>query len=552
MPGPASAPAADVRGLAWVRIDNFTPGIWSQSNFAYQAGAAVPAPPGAAQEDGTWGCLPLPSGALGPGLGLTATYLPPEDAVQDGITNWVTGAQIFGRVVSWDDIVYGLESVDGSNQRRFNLMSLFPQIDTTLTLETLGPATSTTAAVPWATTGGLTMVNTTAPYTARGNACCAIGYTFVQDSGIVSYLWLYPDPANPGAGPTPGTISLPGGVGIGRIVLHQNRIVNLSDELYLWGGTVDGQTAALAGEMEQFYYTDPPNSNVMGTQDEVFVQEHPQGVGCWGSISAGELFLVKRQGGGYIISGDLNSPTVTYLPGVVPTYDLDCESVSCPAGLVYLSQNNGAWLWNGSSVSTKISGQLRDDFFMGHLGANFGPKGSLAAWGNYVVLPNNWIYDIQAASWWRLDNQAVPFAWAGYSYDGAALYLLPPSITEHTDPVVYEYSRTSPANRFQWQSFPLAVSRDRAITVREVVIRAQGTGQVSVTLTGVDGTAASSTPAAGVFDSPTQPAIVPLAVGITAHDVTVTVESVGDSSGPAPVIYSIDVGYADQLPAGRT
>ena len=56
--------------------------------------------------------------------------------------------------------------------------------------------------------------------------------------------------------------------------------------------------------------------------------------GAWGSISASELFLVRHSGGGYVISGDLNSPTVTRLPGVTSTNGIVQVAGQTPIGLV--------------------------------------------------------------------------------------------------------------------------------------------------------------------------------------------------------------------------
>ena len=71
------------------------------------------------------------------------------------------------------------------------------------------------------------------------------------------------------------------------------------------------------------------------------------------------------------------------------------------------------------------------------------------------------------------------------------------------------YDKTAPASEWQWQSYPLQESIFRSIIVREVVIRAQGTG-------------------------------------------TITVNSVGFSSDPAPVVYSISVGIIETLLASPT
>ena len=53
-------------------------------------------------------------------------------------------------------------------------------------------------------------------------------------------------------------------------------------------------------------------------------------------------------------------------------------------------------------------------------------------------------------------------------------------------------------------------------------------------------------------DGKDQPTLVRFAVGCDAQDVTVTVNSLGFSSDPAPVVYSISVGIIETLLASAT
>src|SRR5580704_8965129 len=97
----------DPRQLEWVTWNNFSPGIISQARFAYgSADNAAPVPflgqPAAAQPDGTYGCMALPNGGLGPMPGPNGTETAPTEAYQDASPAWISGAIVYGPVVGVD------------------------------------------------------------------------------------------------------------------------------------------------------------------------------------------------------------------------------------------------------------------------------------------------------------------------------------------------------------------------------------------------------------------------------------------------------------------
>src|SRR5208282_2542453 len=122
--------------------------------------------------------------------------------------------------------------------------------------------------------------------------------------------------------------------------VHQNRIIVLS------GVTYDYPAGSGFDTNEQICFTDPPNSAALGFQQTVLVPEEPYGYGCAGSISAGELVLIKKRGGGVVVTGDIFSPNVTDLPGVEPTGGIYGNASSGLDGFFYCSYENGAWVWN--------------------------------------------------------------------------------------------------------------------------------------------------------------------------------------------------------------
>src|ERR1700722_8860270 len=86
-------------GLTFFTVDDFRPGIISQANYAYQAGDNTSPVPvtgisptsAAAQPFGTFACMALPSGGLGPLPSVTNTYFAPSGTINSGVTNWITG-----------------------------------------------------------------------------------------------------------------------------------------------------------------------------------------------------------------------------------------------------------------------------------------------------------------------------------------------------------------------------------------------------------------------------------------------------------------------------
>ena len=272
----------------------------------------------AAQAGGTHACIALPSGGLAPLPQTSATYNAPGGTVTTGITNWITGMVTFGLVATptgpSDEIIYGLESINGGNRIQY-IVVIDPQGTYNATIHTNGPAASVNNSGTYALTGALTMANASDPSgVATGTAAVVLATGFIEDAapiGAYSYLLMYPDPTNPGGTVVPKDYSgsIPPGQAIGVVLAHQNRIVILQQDEYLWTNASAGKV--LAGEFEHFYYTDPPNTvpgNGSGSslaQNEVFVQEWPVGVGTYGSVSAGELFLVKHSGGGFIVTARL-------------------------------------------------------------------------------------------------------------------------------------------------------------------------------------------------------------------------------------------------------
>lgn len=565
-------PPQNAPDYQWVHIDDFHMGIVSQSNYAYTSGGPVPAMLGAAQDTGTYGCIALPNGGLGPIMGYSgATYNNPAAASGASGTNWITGFIVIPRIGGADELVYAIDN-PASTTRNLDVCSTStngswsPRVLKSLT------ATITSTASTFCFTGGLTTLINGVSAPGSGTVQAVLAFTaFAETSdatyggGSVPYFAMYPDPTlggSPTATPKDYTTSLPPSATAkaqfsGWMFTHSGRVAFAQASEFYWTSL----TEFMASNFDQFYFTDPPNSTpVYGTahgtnsllQDIIYIPESPSGTGSFGSVSAGELFCVKHDDGGYIVSGDPTAPTVTWLGGVQPTFGADCMAASAPIGLIYMSAGNGAWLWNGGSQSEKVSINLNDDFWTNGVtfAPNIGPKFSLGVLGNLVFFPNNYVMDCNTGGFWRLDNYTHGhFTYYGTASDGNTIYAAISTVTDGVDIVAYGYSRTTPATTFQWVSYPLppTVQPEYSVTIREIVVRAQGTGTITLTLTGVAGSTTGSPTAAETISSPGQPTRYIFDTGmIGAQDVYVTVLSTGSGGNPAPVIYSIDIAYEQE------
>jgi len=341
------------------------------------------------------------------------------------------------------------------------------------------------------------------------------------------------------------------GARLGDILGHQGRIVMLEYLTNPFGARAGDQIPT----NEQISFSDPANSfdafgggspYTIGIQQQVFVQEFPNGYGAWGSISAGELFLVKHQGGGVLVTGDIASPTVTRLPGVVSTGGMTCRAASTPLGLVYYARFSGLYIWRGADTSDKISQNLEDDFIFYTSGPDkfVNTAVQIQEWADWVVTTNGFLYDTISGGWWRLDNPATYIPqWFGRGFFATDLYAIPCRLNNTTKTgAVRKYSRGTPTHTYSWQSQPIPRYINRLAESREYVLVAEGAGTVVVSATNIDGTTDPQT-----FTLPaiaaSQQVRLRLPCAVRGYDVTVKIVATGTGgSGAAPIVHSVDVG----------
>jgi hypothetical protein len=565
-------PPGDIRNYKWLTIEDFTPGIITNLQMVYPVNTgASRGVPGKqlGQAQAAVGCIALPNGGLAP---LPGIYTPPWNGgspvipplhglgTENMIAGFFVGGKIFDNGVNGgfasDELIVNQMNFDGTTANFWLDSYRVSNIGSGGTgVNNIYANTGAAIGTPvWTTmTGGLTRANAVA--TDVGNPCWAVEFWFRAGSGQGSKcMFLYPDPTNYGTGgfvPYQLYGGTPAGGIPGPFILHQNRIIQAELFGALWGSSQrDWWTAELLN------YTDPPNGVAFGIQQEVFVQEDPSGYAAWGSQSASELFLVKNEGGGVVISGDLNSPTVTALPGVTPTAGIACRGASTPIGFVYAVNERGLWVWNGSNTSQKISNQLDDASFTPGEGFGLhplfaGPSVQIIQWGDWILASNDWLYDTNTGGWWQLPpgHEQSPHIWYGTSYDGDKLYACLPIPT--TNSMIDMYARSTPSTSYTWTSYPMRppdVGKDKMLVAREVVVRAMGDGIVEI---GVFSDAFSPTysPSNILTFETTQdnstPSMQLITGGVPAQDIVISIFSEAASTGPAPIVYSVAIGYEE-------
>lgn len=466
-----------------------------------------------------------------------------------GPTGNVYGGNIPNFPTGSDEMIFGKQTIDNSGNVTLVIWSYQDSTATSNVIHTAGPQSGTgNLGVSYVSGGMTTIFLDGSNNPIQPQPCYAFGYTMIWTGSALTVNGLYPDPF------AVGTIfySLSGSSPQPSICLtHQNRIVYLNNTNADW---YPGSPYFFNQSAEWFNFSDPPGSVNGFGQMETFVAEQPYGHGAWGSVSSGELFLVRHQGGAYILGGDLNNPSATRLFGVTPTYGVIQNAGETSIGIVYCSAYNGAWVWSGGSSSTKISPQLNDDFFEPgpptHLGSNlltYGPRFNIMQFRNWIAFPNQYLYDTSTGGWWRLDTGlSSPYIFYGVSYDGKALWAMPQKVPAGNLGLFYRYDSTAPATLYDWVSWPIPATRERSINIREVVVRGQGQGTIAIALYGPGGSTDTTVPLTATFNSTTQPQLVRLDAGaIGVQDLTVQITSTGTGGHPAPILWDLSIGYVD-------
>jgi hypothetical protein len=534
--------------LQWLVLKDFSAGIWQKTGL-YGLGAAPPtgplsspAPLGAGTVE-TYGCIALPGGGLGPlprAVGVSIDVYPFV-----GVDTFhVVGFDAFGPVAVGtptygpDELHIGIET---NTAFKWLVVDAY---DGSFNITVAHSISLPSSPLRWGMSFAHTRVNPTDP-TQPGHPVVVTSWGRLgSNPGFVGW-W----PAEPGGSKTANIVS----GRYGKVLGHQARLVLLETLAMTY---VHPSPTFLTDDHISFT---SPNNNDLGTQRQVFLPEYPSGYGAVGSVSAGELFMVKNDGGAVLVQGDISSPNLIRMPGVTPTGFVACKPAACQLGLVYYSNQLGAWLWRGEDTATKISYQLEDDFcylspFIGGVAnevVHFEP------WGDWVLTSGGWLWDTRTQGWFRIHSfspirsqigGAVPWRIAR-SVNGRFLYMAPYRNAVSIPLMVLD--RNGLASEWQWESHPLMVSDpDLIMEIREFVVVAHGRTGAKMYIDVEDETQYGEV---GEFPVPTQPGPIRLNFSFRSTSPRIRVIAYSDvTNDPAPILHELRIGYQLRRRIGTT
>lgn len=478
--------------LEWLSIKDFSPGIYD---------VVTPNNPlGAATRRNTYRCVVSENGALIPGPRRIAGYT--NDDASPGTTP--ASPYFIGGLFVADPIFDGTTPV-GEDQNNSEIFVGYEWFETNDDRRRMVRRYKRHAAVPsWETIIDDT-VNVPGLYDAnyRPARCCfqssRSNSTTPTDAGIPVVIICYdgilegfPDDTAPGA---TGTVSLPQpGPAFPQpniVITHQNRVVVFPLTLNGFG------TGEVYATNEGIYWTatnDYTTNAAADFSNVIFGAENPTGYQTGASLSANELLLIKSKGGALMLRGDLGNVTAVNLPNVVSTGFSINWGVATKLGFAYCVDNLSMFVWNGGDTSEDIGLQLDRNFWRPTRDITdnyFRTPTTCCKFGQYIVTPNNWLYDMDRGSWWRFDNSNErQYVHMDADWSGRWLYgSLHKWEDGQTAEVFYEFDNRYGEVDYSWQSHPIPGTMERVMEAREVVLVVSGSGTVKVTVNGRDGTA---------------------------------------------------------------
>lgn len=312
------------------------------------------------------------------------------------------------------------------------------------------------------------------------------------------FPWIYPNPT------TLNTVYIPQSdiaaiiAGYRYAINHQGRFVSLAYASRSSGSAIGSSI------VDVIYYNPPLDAQGLifttGLGSFAPADDNITGPISFGvSASVDELLLVRESGGGVLLRGDLDNPTVQKLPGIESTQGVTCVPVTTPIGIVY-GTRLGVYAWSGGDTARKLSEQL-DGMFWDHSGGKpySGNRGRFGYWNPFVFTPNNWCMDTRTNAWWRSENTATRVYNVYLSNPTTGELFAFPWVNTASAPMYYTYAAATLAQSWSWQSQPLVESRDRVLAVRELeLVVSPGTNvntdqSIAVTVTGYDDTGAPTT-----------------------------------------------------------
>lgn len=491
MPGNVRLQSKDGRQYDWIILSDFSSGIVQRpyggvftpatatgNNFPYTI--ASPDKPSAQWNgvpgEGTFGCIANPNGGLQPLPCMVSSSMEsPQinssidtpfnyEIVLLGVISQMVDPSTVGAGSTFADAMYLLiQYIEASDTQVITELR-------ELAVPVGNSAFSNTANIS-PTTGSLGRYYYNGPmvyyWNESGSALATIGFAGNNPStNFLTGLYLQPASGSPD-GPIGDTVP-------GWFFSHQGRILCINK--------APGQFQE--ANINVVSFTDPPESDSLGDQQTIVVPVNFDDITCFGSLSSGELLLLCRQYGGVIVSGDIDDPIITTVPGVQGTQSLAGAGLITPIGMVYLSGGSGAWVWNGGAGAQKISNQLANNFYDTGIGSLLF---SICQYDSWLLFPNNWIYDINMNSWWQLppntEYQYEFYAVVNYNTFGPAIVAFPGQIVNSNPIYASVIGFENGYSDWQWLSNPMILSQGEMVELREVVLSYTADTEATITVT---------------------------------------------------------------------
>lgn len=104
-----------------------------------------------------------------------------------------------------------------------------------------------------------------------------------------------------------------------------------------------------------------------------------------------------------------------------------------------------------------------------------------AQWAEFVLFPNNWLFDTNTKSWWQMADREdfIIHKWAT-DWRGYMAYGAPSGFNSSQDPAFYEFDINNLRSDYSWQSQPIAQSINKDIRLKEVIWTGTGRGRVKI------------------------------------------------------------------------
>lgn len=535
--------------LQWIEFTDFSPGIHSNNKLAggVQVTAANPA---MAQPANTFRCRALPTGGLGPlprrktNFALTT---PPgaEAATIYRVCGFNTVGSVFPSPLSGVDsnhraeIHLALDYYETVADDRYlkwireRIYNSSPSTETILSRSFLNVGGAGTARFAYLLKTRMLTASPANP----GHPVMALLWANnpLGGSNDNRISRIHPDPTAPSTNATVVVGSESEAYTVAAAA--QNRLL-LGKFLSFDRGTTTGIFTN-----ENFVWTAANLNTLSSSTPAVFVPEIDQLVSDIAAMSANTILVIKGIGGGYMIQGDLDDPTIVQLPNLMCPDGSDAvRGCNTPLGYVYSAGDYGMYVWNGGDQAQPISPQLDGRFATGDITLD-GPNGQCDRWGDMLLVPRNWVMDLDKRGWWRIDDPddiEIRF-WSSSRYRSQTYGAVESFLGTETAFALYELDDL--AYSYSWQSHPLWVSRDRYVQTREGLIALQGHGTVTVTLIDEDGNE-------DVIDIEVDSDVIRnfrFNANMGAENLQIRLEAVGEGGVvEAPLIHRLFLGYQIQ------